>query len=133
MNRFFGDSFYYLALVNRKDNAHERAVAFSNQTGIHVVTTEWVLIEVADALAAPANRAGFLNIYQTLLHDVKHQILSAFEAQLARGVELYSSREDKGWSLTDCILFYVMKRHSLTEALTGDHHFEQAGFVALLK
>ena len=48
-------------------------------------------------------------------------------------LQLYAQRLDKKWSLTDCISFAVMQRNSLTEALTGDHHFEQAGFVALLK
>jgi predicted nucleic acid-binding protein len=48
------------------------------------------------------------------------------------GLELYSRRPDKEWSLTDCISFVVMEEHGLTEALTTDHHFEQAGFTALL-
>jgi hypothetical protein len=52
---------------------------------------------------------------------------------LERGWALYADRPDKYWSLTDCISFVVMKDHQITEALTGDHHFEQAGFVALLK
>jgi hypothetical protein len=50
-----------------------------------------------------------------------------------QGVELYSERPDKGWSLTDCISFIVMRHHGVTQALTGDHHFEQAGFIALLR
>ena len=41
-------------------------------------------------------------------------------------------RPDKEWSLTDCISFEVMAELGLTEALTADHHFEQAGFRALL-
>jgi len=50
-----------------------------------------------------------------------------------RGVGLYSRRLDKDWSLTDCISFAVMDEFGLTESLTGDHHFEQAGFTILLK
>lgn len=49
------------------------------------------------------------------------------------GVRFYDDRSDKEWSLTDCISFVVMLREKITEALTGDRHFEQAGFVALLK
>ena len=49
------------------------------------------------------------------------------------GVELYVRRPDKAWSLTDCISFVVMREHGMNEALTGDRHFEQAGFIALLK
>ena len=48
------------------------------------------------------------------------------------GVALYHSRTDKDWSLTDCISFVVMSQHGITGALTGDHHFEQAGFKVLL-
>jgi predicted nucleic acid-binding protein len=48
-------------------------------------------------------------------------------------LDLYASRFDKAWSLTDCISFVVMEQQGIREALTGDHHFEQAGFVALLK
>ena len=54
---------------------------------------------------------------------------SLFEA----GLRLYASRRDTEWSLTDCISFVVMKQHNLTEALTADHHFEQAGFIPLLR
>jgi len=50
-----------------------------------------------------------------------------------KGVELYDARPDKEWSLTDCISFVVMSEEQITEALTSDHHFEQAGFTALLK
>jgi len=49
-----------------------------------------------------------------------------------RGCELYTSRSDKEWSLTDCISFVVMKERGLTDALTPDRHFEQAGFKILL-
>jgi predicted nucleic acid-binding protein len=52
---------------------------------------------------------------------------------MARGIQLYDSRPDKQWSLTDCISFVVMQDRGIVEALTGDHHFEQAGFTALLK
>jgi predicted nucleic acid-binding protein len=50
-----------------------------------------------------------------------------------RGVELYDARPDKHWSLTDCISFVAMQDHGISEALTGDRHFEQAGFVALMR
>ena len=49
------------------------------------------------------------------------------------GVQLFANRPDKEWSLTDCISFVVMQQEGITQALTADHHFEQAGFQALLK
>ncbi len=48
-----------------------------------------------------------------------------------RGLDLYAQRADKGWSLTDCISFVVMAEEGLREALTGDRHFAQAGYVPL--
>jgi predicted nucleic acid-binding protein len=52
---------------------------------------------------------------------------------LERGIDLFARRPDKSWSLTACISFVVMADRGLSEALTGDHHFEQAGFRALLR
>ena len=50
-----------------------------------------------------------------------------------RGVALHAARQDKEWSLTDCLSFVVTQERGIREALTGDHHFEQAGFGVLLK
>ena len=47
-------------------------------------------------------------------------------------LSLFARRPDKHWSLTYCISFVVMTERRLTDALTGDHHFEQAGYRALL-
>ena len=72
-------------------------------------------------------------VYDGLTADPATQIVASSADLWKRGRSLYASRPDKDWSLTDCISFVVMQEHGLTEALTADHHFEQAGFVALLK
>ena len=46
---------------------------------------------------------------------------------------LYAGRLDKAWSLTDCASFALMTERDISEALAHDHHFEQAGFTALLR
>jgi predicted nucleic acid-binding protein len=68
-----------------------------------------------------------------MVADPRIQIEPCSDALFSAGLELYRRRADKSWSLTDCMSFVVMWREGITEALTGDHHFEQAGFVALLK
>ena len=53
-------------------------------------------------------------------------------SMLRRGSCLPSAR-DKEWSLVDCVSFVVMQQYGLHDAFTTDHHFEQAGFICLLK
>jgi len=113
--------------------AHEQALAFYGDDQLHLVTTEWILTEVADANAEPARRSGFQQLLNVLEEDEHVQVIPASHELFQRGLRLYFGRPDKAWSLTDCISFVVMGDEGLTQALTGDHHFEQAGFTALLK
>jgi len=134
MRTVFADTFYFLALVNALDKAHARAMAFTASYRGKLITTEWVMIELADALAAsPQGRAEFLSTRSDLQADTSAIVLPSEQPLLEEGIQRYSQRLDKQWSLTDCISFVVMERAGITEALTGDHHFEQAGFIALLK
>ena len=49
-----------------------------------------------------------------------------------QALALYQFRPDKTWGLTDCISFVVMQQQNLTDAVTGNRHFVQAGFHALM-
>ncbi len=133
MSTVFADTFYYLALLSADDAAHSRAVKLSDSLRSRIVTTDWVLMEIGDALCQPQMRSLFPPLLDHLRADPDVEIVEANRDLLDRGVDLYSKRADKSWSLTDCISFVVMQDQNLTDALTGDHHFEQAGFVALLK
>jgi predicted nucleic acid-binding protein len=130
MSKVFADTFYFLALLNKHDESHERAVKFSGLID-KLVTTEWVLTELADGLASSRHRNMFLQTREELLADADVQVVRLNMSDYDSGVRLYAGRLDKEWSLTDCISFHVMEREGIREALTGDHHFEQAGFVAL--
>jgi hypothetical protein len=133
MNGVFADTFFLLGLANPLDEAHARCVAFAKEPHGTLLTTGWVLAEVGDALAAPANRTRAARFVQAILHTPSFHVVPPAPAQLERGLALYARRPDRHWSLTDCISFVVMEEESLTEAATADHHFEQAGFRALLK
>jgi len=132
MTALFADSFYFLALINPRDTAHDRAVQFSEKQEIPLITTAWVLTEVADGLSRPPGRSVFSALLQNLETDPLFTIVPPSQILFRQGVDLYATRPDKSWSLTDCISFVTIQQHGLTEALTGDRHFEQAGFKPLL-
>ena len=132
MTPLFADTFYFIALINPNDAAHERAVEYSCLIE-QSVTTEWVLIELADGLADTRNRHLFQETREALLDDPPAEVVPLDMDLHKRAIDLYIQMADKEWSLTDCVSFLVMRDRGLTDALTGDHHFEQAGFIALLK
>ena len=132
MKAVFCDTFFFLAAINKSDRRHHEALAWSNTYDGPLMTTVWVLTEMADVLAERQNRHAFGPFYQTLKEDERMRIIPAEPSLWERGLSLYLQRLDKDWSLTDCISFTVMQEAGSTEALTGDHHFEQAGFAVLL-
>jgi uncharacterized protein len=133
MTPVFADSFYFFALLNEKDAAHNSAKTFSSKTDYPYTTIAWVLTEVADGCADVERRDLFLQLLDMLHESSDAKIIPVSEELFERGVELFRQRADKDWPLTDCISFVAMQDESITEALTGDKHFEQAGFRALLK
>jgi hypothetical protein len=74
----------------------------------------------------------FVRLVETLRADPACTIVPPSPELFNAGLSLYAERSDKGWTLTDCISFVVMQQYGITEALTGDRHFEQAGFTPLL-
>ena len=133
MKRAFLDTSYLLALLLRKDEHHGAALRCQEQYQGELVTTEYVLVEFHDALSQATLRPLAVSVADWLLSDPSVAVVRASEELFDRGRELFRSRPDKDWGLTDCISFIVMQDQSLRDALTADHHFEQAGFVLLLK
>ena|SRR5579872_1943584 len=134
MNATFADSFYFFALLNPNDPAHAKAVKFTQTYQGRLLTTGWILTELADGWSRPARwRQEFVDLNNDLRVNPNIVIEPCTDALLEEAINLYSQRLDKEWSLTDCVSFVVMRRDRVTEALTGDRHYEQAGFVALLK
>ena len=129
----FVDTHYLLAVFNPDDTAHERAITLGAVIRGKFVTTTWVLAEFADALASPGNRTRCLETIERLRRNAAVEVLSPADALFDSGLALYGKHDDKSWSLTDCVSFVTMRERGLTDALTADHHFEQAGFKALLK
>ena len=131
----FLDTAYVNALMNTRDQWHDVAMQWERQLAVdkrRLVTTEFVLVEIADGLAAVRFRAQAVQVVTTLQASPLVEIVPATSHLFTAALALYRSRADKDWCLTDCTSFVVMSERSLSDALTTDDHFRQAGFRALL-
>lgn len=129
----FIDTSYILALVNTHDEFHKKAMKLADEIDAPLITTEAILVEIGNALSKPQWRKLSVETLNDLREDEDVEIIPVSSDLLSRAYELYSFRMDKEWGLTDCISFIVMKDRKLTNALTSDHHFKQAGLEALLR
>jgi len=133
MKEIFADTFYFLALLSPTDQAYQRALSATLNQRAKLVTTAWVLTELANALCRHELRAGFMQTLGALRSDPSVVIVAPEQRWFDAAIQMYSTRPDKDWSLTDCVSFVIMQDRGIAEALTGDRHFEQAGFKALLR
>jgi uncharacterized protein len=129
----FLDTFALIAWINSKDVAHPLVTSFLKSFSGRIVTTEWVLIEFADAFSMTRSKPLAIEAIKRIRRLPMFEVVGLDPSILQSGFDLYESRLDKDWSLTDCISFTRMTSKALTDALTADHHFEQAGFRALFK
>jgi uncharacterized protein len=129
----FADTAYFIALVSVDDDAHQAAHLFTASYQGRVITTSAIVCEVANHLSTPPDRQAFAKLLEYVQNDPDVPLIHVDRAIFRQGLELFLARPDKEWSLTDCMSFVVMNRHKLKDALTTDHHYEQAGFRALLK
>lgn len=131
--RLFLDTAFIQALLNPRDDYHNQAKQLFPRirTASEVWITEAIFAEVGNALSA-FNRNGAVQFIQQCYRTDNIKIVSVDTELLMQALALYQSRPDKTWGLTDCISFVVMQQQSLTDAVTGNRHFVQAGFRALM-
>ncbi len=132
----FLDSAYAIALAAPDDESHSRAATLAAELrsrNLQMLTTEAVVFEIGDALSKPKFRRVAIELMTSIFTDPQIKVVPITSALVQRAFELFQRRPDKGWGMTDCLSFVVMEEHGIQRALTTDEHFEQAGFVALLK
>ena len=132
----FADAGYWIAMINPLEILHLKAEAVSRTLGkAKLITTELVLVELLNFYAAGGAHARALAVRYVaqIRRNSSVDIISMDEPLFSRGYELYASRLDKEWGMVDCVSFVVMKERGLFDALAYDHHFQQAGYRALLR
>ena len=131
----FVDASGWIALVNANDTLHQQAVRPFEQrlyAGRGFVTSSVVLLEVGNWLSPIPLRRLASSLIERIEHSTRIQVVELTPEIYRKGWQLYRERLDKDWGVIDCISFTIMQERNIVEALTGDRHFQQAGFVALL-
>jgi predicted nucleic acid-binding protein len=95
-----------------------------------LLTTSAVLLEIGNALAKDF-RAEALSIIKVLSHSSRVEVIEIDSDLMEKGLAVYEKYSDKRWGLVDCISFVVMRETNITQVLTFDKDFEQAGFTVL--
>lgn len=136
MNEIFLDTAYAIALASVSDAFHGRAMLLAEQiekANTRLVTTHAVALEIGNALSRQRYRAAATQLLAALEADPTIEIIPLTEDLYVRGLHLYQQRSDKDWGLTDCVSFIVMRDRGLSDALTTDEHFQQAGYRTLMR
>ena len=129
----FVDTAFVVAWISPNDALHIRAVELLNKIRREQwLTTDCVLLEIGNSLAR-IHRAEAIRVIENFLSDEKIEVVGLDANLFSRAFELFRTRNDKSWGLIDCVSFVVMKEHEVTDALTNDRHFQQAGFKALMR
>ncbi len=138
MADLFADTSGWGNLIDTSQPHHSLAANLyrtARQQGRKVITTNYILAELVALLTSPLRipRASSIAFIDGLRNSPYVEVVHVDALLDEQAWQLLKKRQDKEWSLTDCASFVVMQQRGITEALTTDHHFEQAGFVRLLK
>lgn len=133
MNPIFIDTAFVIGLVNRRDQYHTQALQLAQRyLGQPLLVTDAVLLEIGNALARYYKKESVAIIEQFLTAQ-EVEIVHLSPNLFNKAFVLYKQYQDKQWGLVDCISFVVMQERDLSQVLTFDQHFVQAGFEALMK
>jgi predicted nucleic acid-binding protein len=130
----FVDTSWWIAITDPSDQLHADAVQIAPSLADRkLITSEMVLVELLNAFSAGGSTMRRTAVMMVAIIRSDHQVVPQSGRLFDEALTLYAGRLDKGWSLTDCASMAIMTRHGITDILTHDHHFEQAGFSALLR
>jgi predicted nucleic acid-binding protein len=129
MKSVFVDTSFIIALYNKDDECHRNAIAILPKIkGCPLVLTQAIILEIGNAFSSNKRKSAGVKIIKWIESSGEFQIIPYDKDLHKKAFQLYASRIDKDWSLTDCISFVVMKDYGIEHALATDRHFAQAGF-----
>ena len=134
MTDLFLDANYLIALEVSDDQHHKEASHHWSallQSPPLLVTTSYILDEVVTFLNSKRHHTNAVRVGNSLLTSSAIKLIHVDEALFKEGWEYFRKHADKTFSLTDCISFVLMSQLEITQALTFDKHFVQAGFMRM--
>jgi predicted nucleic acid-binding protein len=132
----FVDTSGFFAILARRDAKHAAALRILKRAKAdrrRLITTDYVLDETATLLKARGEASLAESLFERVQSSSSGTLQWTDPQRFAAVRAFFLKHLDQAWSFTDCLSFCVMKDLRIAEALTTDQHFEQAGFVALLK
>jgi uncharacterized protein len=136
MRTVFADTGCWIALLDPQDTLHQNAVNLSISLAQgQICTSEMVLTEVLNHFSKWGTflRQAATALMQSIQSSSAIEIIPQTSELFQVAFVFYGQRPDQAWSHTDCASFCIMQQLEIQEALAYDRHFEQAGFVALLR
>lgn len=131
--KIFIDTWFIVALINKRDQYHQKALALAKQfENYPLITTDAILLEVGNGLSGNY-RNEVVELIEEFLTSDDVQVVHLTPKLFNEALMLFRSYQDKSWGLVDCVSFIVMRKHNINQALTFDKHFIQAGFQALMR
>lgn len=128
---YFADTWFWIALLDKRDAGHSTARALQKKAGDDIVTSQLVMIELMAYFSneGPHLRGACCKLVRQL-DAGPVTVIPHTDDLYQRAFDWYERvSNDKEWSLVDCASFEIMRNEKITLALTADPHFEQAGFA----
>ncbi len=124
----FLDSGYLIALIRKRDMCHAAALEASELYTGPFLTTDLILVELANSLSKPPYRKTVVTVIEKIQADNDTTVVPFASEGMSKAFSLFKRRGDKTWGIVDCFSFVVMKEKRIKQVLTFDDHFRQAGF-----
>jgi len=132
----FIDSSGFYALLCEDDAAHRLSLNWLAELRARsgtAVTTDYVLDEAATLLKARGGGHLLPDFFNLVTGSRAVRVEWMHPTRFAKAKDFFLRHADHGYSFTDCVSFVLMRELRLTDALTTDKHFPEAGFKALLR
>lgn len=134
MTAVFVDTWFFVAHLHRFDSDHAAAMRIARaHHDTLFVTHDAVLTELLTFFSGHGSfwRNSASALVRKAMASRKYQVTPQSRHFFENALDLYERRQDKEYSLVDCMSMILMQRRDITHVLTNDHHFRQEGFTVV--